>query len=95
MQPIWEMLHQEMTEIYTIHAVMALKITEDVERPLRSALQSDADYEAVKSVNTFCEFKNALDLWLTVCALYKMDATMQRLCRDYDERLVRVNKVKP
>ncbi|KAI8146258.1 Muniscin C-terminal mu homology domain-containing protein [Fennellomyces sp. T-0311] len=72
MQPIWEMLHQEMTEIYTIHAVMSLKITEDVERPLRSVLQSDTDYEAVKS----------------------MDATMQRLCKDYDDRLARLNKHK-
>ena len=50
MQPIWEMLHNELTEIYTIHAVMSLKITEDVERPLRSSIQNDNEYHAIKSV---------------------------------------------
>ncbi|KAG2224233.1 hypothetical protein INT45_000262 [Circinella minor] len=72
MQPIWEMLHNELTEIYTIHAVMSLKITEDVERPLRSSIQNDNEYHTIKS----------------------MDATLQRLSRDYEERLMRLNKHK-
>ncbi|KAI9485130.1 Muniscin C-terminal mu homology domain-containing protein [Zychaea mexicana] len=69
MQPIWEMLQNELTEIYTIHAVMSLKITEDVERPLRSAIQNDNEYAA-------------------------MDASLQRLSKDYEERLARLNKHK-
>ncbi|KAI7859679.1 Muniscin C-terminal mu homology domain-containing protein [Circinella umbellata] len=72
MQPIWEMLHNELTEIYTIHAVMSLKITEDVERPLRSSIQNDNEYHTIKS----------------------MDATLQRLSRDYEERSIRLNKHK-
>ncbi|KAI9250935.1 Muniscin C-terminal mu homology domain-containing protein [Phascolomyces articulosus] len=72
MQPIWDMLYNELTEIYTIHSVMSLKITEDVERPLRSSIQNDNEYAAIKS----------------------MDATLQKLSKDYEERLVRLNKHK-
>ncbi|ORY98160.1 Muniscin C-terminal mu homology domain-domain-containing protein [Syncephalastrum racemosum] len=70
--PIWEMLHKELNEVYTIHAVMSLKITEDVERPLRAAIPNDPDYNTIKN----------------------SDAHMQRITRDYDDRLARTAKHK-
>lgn len=52
------MLHNEITELYTIHAVMSLKITEDVERPLRTAIQNDAEYAAIKSVGVHAAWQH-------------------------------------
>ncbi|OAD70094.1 hypothetical protein PHYBLDRAFT_148656 [Phycomyces blakesleeanus NRRL 1555(-)] len=50
--PIWEMLSNEVTEVSTIHAVMSFKITEEVERPLRSSMQQDPDYATVRSMDS-------------------------------------------
>ncbi|KAI9322268.1 Muniscin C-terminal mu homology domain-containing protein [Dichotomocladium elegans] len=72
MLPLWEMLHKELTEIYTIHAVMSLKIMEDIEQPLRASIQGNPEYGVIKS----------------------MDANLQRISRDYEDRLTRLNKHK-
>ncbi|ORY93491.1 hypothetical protein BCR43DRAFT_527035 [Syncephalastrum racemosum] len=41
--PTWELLYNELTEISTAHAVLAMKITEEIEKPLRSPASSDFD----------------------------------------------------
>lgn len=50
MRPIWEMLQNELTEVYTIHAVMSMKIIEDVEASLRSSIQNNNEYNTIKTV---------------------------------------------
>ncbi|CDH56185.1 related to syp1 ycr030c [Lichtheimia corymbifera JMRC:FSU:9682] len=72
MRPIWEMLQNELTEVYTIHAVMSMKIIEDVEASLRSSIQNNNEYNTIKT----------------------MDGSLQRVARDYDERMARLNKSK-
>ncbi|KAI9020661.1 Muniscin C-terminal mu homology domain-containing protein [Phycomyces nitens] len=50
--PIWDMLSNEVTEVSTIHAVMAFKMAEEIERPLRSSMQQDPDYATVRSMDS-------------------------------------------
>lgn len=79
MVPIWEMLQNELTELYTIHSVLSLKIIEDIERPLRSAIQNDKDYESIKSVCPVCFGKQLCKeiKFLNISARYWDAATCQ------------------
>lgn len=54
MQPLWNKLSDEITEVSTIHATLAHKITEDVEKPLRSVLWADSNMSNVKNVSLRC-----------------------------------------
>ncbi|KAI7864175.1 Muniscin C-terminal mu homology domain-containing protein [Spinellus fusiger] len=70
--PLWDLLSEEVSQVSTIHAVMAFKLADEIERPLRSFLQQDADYLALKS----------------------MDTHFARVAKDYDERAMKLSKVK-
>jgi hypothetical protein len=54
MQPLWNKLSDEIIEVSTIHATLAHRITEDVEKPLRSVLWADSNMSNVKNVSLRC-----------------------------------------
>ncbi|KAI8376230.1 Muniscin C-terminal mu homology domain-containing protein [Radiomyces spectabilis] len=49
--PAWDMLRNELSETSTIHADMAVKMTETIERPLRSCIQNNPDYASIKTMD--------------------------------------------
>jgi len=51
MMPLWNKLSDEITEIATIHAVLAQRIAEEVEKPLRGSLSNDNNLSSVKNMD--------------------------------------------
>lgn len=48
---MYDLLINEVNEMSTAHSVMAAKIVEEVEKPLRSRMANDPDYSRIRGVS--------------------------------------------
>lgn len=92
MMPLWNKLSDEITEIATIHAVLAQRIAEEVEKPLRGSLSNDNNLSSVKNVGRIL-FPWSIRVYLCVLIDFEqMDLSMSKYAKEYDELQLKLQK---